>query len=394
MFLTRLELTQFRNFAAQELAFDRPFTVLQGPNGAGKTNFLDAVCYLATCKSHKSQTDAHSVSREVPSSALAFFDIRGRVRDAAGHEQLLRVFYGPGQTNGKARKILEADGLRRRAMDMMGRLRVILFIPQDTRLLSEGPGVRRRALDITLCQIDRAYFGALLQYQRVMRERNALLKRLRQEGRSPADGRLVQDTAYWDASLVGHGAQVMQARARWLRLLATRAQPFHDRMTGGREVLGLAYRPSVRAADAQAEDLGEVSRADWETAFARRLQESVATDLARATTGAGPHRDNVEFRSNDLLLGEYGSRGQQRTAIVAYRLAEVAGIAERCREAPLLLLDDVMSELDPTRQATVVEAVPKTSQVIMTTTAWDQFPRDFLAEAACWKVRGGRLQPV
>ena len=394
MFLTQLKLTQFRNFAEQELAFDQPFTVLQGPNGAGKTNFLDSICYLATCKSHKSQTDPHSISREVPSPALSFFEIRGTVRDAAGHEQVLRVFYGPGQADGKDRKILEADGLRRRAMDMMGRLRVILFIPNDTRLLSEGPSVRRRALDITLCQIDRTYFGHLLQYQRILRERNALLKRLRQQGNMLAGGRLEQETAYWNESLVSHGAKVMQDRASWLRLLATKAQPFHAQMTGGKEVLGLEYRPSVRIAHTKAEGLTEVSRADWEEAFARRLQESLITDLARATTSAGPHRDNVEFRSNDLLLSEYGSRGQQRTAIVAYRLAEVEGIEERCREAPLLLLDDVMSELDQSRQATVVEAVQKASQVIMTTTAWDQFPRNFLAEATCWKVRGGRLQPV
>ncbi len=392
MFLTQLKLTQFRNFAAQELAFDRPFTVLQGPNGAGKTNFLDAICYLATCKSHKSQTDPHSIHREVPSPALAFFEIRGTVRDAAGHEQVLRVFYGPGQADGRDRKILEADGLRRRAMDMMGRLRVILFIPNDTRLLSEGPGVRRRALDITLCQIDRTYFDHLLQYQRVMRERNALLKQLRQAGPGLPAGRLGQETAYWNEALVRHGAHVMQVRAHWLQRLAARAQPYQAQMTGGQEVLGLEYKPSVRIAKAEA--LAEVSRADWEEAFAHRLQELLTADLARAATGAGPHRDNVEFRSNDLLLSEYGSRGQQRTAIVAYRLAEVEGIAEQCREAPLLLLDDVMSELDQTRQATLVEAVHQACQVIMTTTAWEQFPREFLDAATCWKVRDGILQPV
>ncbi len=394
MFLTRLKLTQFRNFAEQELVFDRPFTVLQGPNGAGKTNFLDSICYLATCKSHKSQTDSHSINRAASSPALSFFEIQGTVRDPDGYEQALRVFYGPGQTDDRERKILEADGLRRRAMDMMGRLRVILFIPNDTRLLSEGPSVRRRALDITLCQTDKTYFGDLLQYQRVMRERNALLKRLRQQGNGVGGKRLTQETAYWNEALVHHGAKVMQARAGWLRLLAAKAPSYQAQMTGGMEELGLTYKPSVRATPSHVEDLAEVSRADWEEAFVRRLQESLATDLTRAATGVGPHRDNVEFRSNGLLLSEYGSRGQQRTAIVAYRLAEAAGIEERCQEAPLLLLDDVMSELDPMRQATVVETVHKANQVIMTTTDWDQFPQIFLESAACWTVRDGALQPV
>ena len=392
MFLTHINLTQFRNFAAQELKFEQPFTILQGPNGAGKTNFLDSICYLATCKSHKSQTDSHSINNEVTSPALSFFEIRGRVQDLAGNEQLLRVFYGPGE--GRSIKIFEADGLRQRAVDMMGRLRVILFIPNDTRLLSEGPGLRRRALDITLCQMDKGYFGHLLQYQRLMRERNALLKQLRQLGGGLASSRLEQETAYWNDSLVQEGAKVMQARAGWLRLLSARAQPYHARMTGEKEVLRLEYRPSVRATSSKEEDLAEVTLAEWEDAFANRLRESLSADLTRAATSAGPHRDNVEFRSNGLLLSEFGSRGQQRTAIVAYRLAEVEGIKELCQEAPLLLLDDVLSELDQTRQATVVEAVLKASQVVMTTTDWNQFPRKFLDQAMCWQIKEGKLQPA
>ncbi len=394
MFLTHLKLTQFRNFTEQEVTFDQPFTVLQGPNGAGKTNFLDSICYLATCKSHKSQTDSHSINSEVKSAALSFFEIRGTVRYPAGHEQSLRVFYGPGQTEGKDRKLLEADGLRQRAMDMMGRLRAILFIPNDTRLLSEGPSVRRRALDITLCQVDREYFGALLQYQRVMRERNALLKLLRQKAGALPAMRLEQETAYWNESLARWGAKVMQTRATWLQLLATEAQTYHAQMTGQAEVLDLVYRPSIRVDAAQDRELAEVPEVAWQEAFTHRLQESLSSDLMRANTSSGPHRDNVEFRSNDLLLSEFGSRGQQRTAIVAYRLAEVAGIKARCQEAPLLLLDDVLSELDQTRQGTVVAAVQESSQVIMTTTAWKQFPTEFLKNATRWEVRDGTLQPA
>lgn len=393
MFLAQLRLTQFRNFRSQELEFERPITVLQGPNGAGKTNFLDSVCYLATCKSHKSQTDPHSIHSDAPAGSLAYFEIRAAVRDSRGDTQDLRVFFGPGQADGRPRKLLEANGARQRAVDMMGRLRVILFIPQDTQLLSGGPGLRRRALDIALCQIDRAYFAQLLQYQQVLRERNALLKQLRLRGNLSAV-QVEQETGYWDDALVRTGAAVMSARASWLELLAHGARPYHARMTENREELSLDYRPSVRLAGELSVNPASASVSDWEAAFQTRLQESLADDLGRASTGAGPHRDNVDFRSNSLSLSEYGSRGQQRTAIVAYRLAEVGGVAERSGAAPVLLLDDVMSELDAARQATVVDAVRRVDQVIMTTTDWEQFPGDFLDEASLWNLREGLLQPA
>ena len=391
MFLSRLQLTQFRNFLQLDLALDQPFTVLQGPNGAGKTNLLDAICFLATSRSHKSQADSQSVHAGAASDALSFFEIAGTVVDDAGAVQNLRVFYGPRHAPGKESKILEGNGERLRALDLMGRLRAILFIPNDTRLIAEGPGVRRRALDITLCQIDRQYFRSLLRYQRILRERNALLKNLRADPVAVAPARLEEETAFWNRALARHGAQVMRARAQWLQLLAAQAAPYHAQMTQGQERLALTYRPSVRLPDA---DLTQADASVWESAFAGKLQETLPRDFARAQTSTGPHRDDFEFRSNDLLLSDFGSRGQQRTAIVAYRLAEAEGIRTRCREAPLLLLDDVMSELDETRRGTVVEAVQTLDQVIMTTTDWDHYPRRFLAQAACWKVRSGALQPT
>lgn len=397
MFLSHLHLTWFRNFQGLDLPLEQPLTVLQGPNGAGKTNLLDSICYLATSRSHKSQSDAQSVHVGIQADAIPYFEIAGKVVDRNGLAQTLRVYYGPREVQGQVAKMLQADGTRLRAVDLMGRLRAVLFIPADTSLIADGPGIRRRHLDITLCQIDRVYFQALLRYQRILRERNALLKNLRAAGQF-ASSRVEQEMHFWDGELVRLGGMVISQRAQWLQVLEEKARPYHTQMTLGQEQLDLAYRPSVRPPGSRrtetARDWAGIKAEEWQENFTRRLQETLSTDLARAATSVGPHRDDFDFRSNDLPLGKFGSRGQQRTAIVAYRLAEVEGIRARCQEAPLLLLDDVMSELDQTRQGMVVKAIRALDQVIVTTTDWTHYPDDFLDQAARWKVRAGTVQPA
>ncbi len=397
MFLSRLQLTHFRNFHYLDLAFDRAFTVLQGPNGAGKTNLLDAVCYLATSRSHKSQTDAQSIATDVSRESIPYFQIEGHVQDGAGLSQLLRVYYGPRELRGRVAKILQANGERLPARNLMGRLRAVLFIPEDTRLVSEGPGVRRRYLDITLCQVDRNYFDALLQYQKVLKQRNALLKQLRAAGHVSDTARVTAETRFWDESLIRYGVEVTYRRAQWLQQLVAIARSYHTRMTHDREYLDLVYRPSIRprgSQDAKWQEPVGITREEWQESFGQRLHDALFRDLGQSATSVGPHRDDFLFRSNDLLLSEFGSRGQQRTAVIAYRLAEVEGIRQQCRESPLLLLDDVMSELDDVRRTTVVEVIRSLDQVIMTTTDWSHYTDDFLGQASCWKVRNGTLVPA
>ncbi len=394
MFLSQLQLTHFRNFQHLDLAFARPFTVLQGPNGAGKTNLLDAICYLATSRSHKSQTDTQSIAASVSRESIPYFQIEGHVQDRTGLPQRLRVYYGPRELRGRVMKVLQVNGERMTARNLMGRLRAVLFIPEDTRLVAEGPGVRRRYLDITLCQVDQAYFDALLQYQKVLKQRNALLKKLRAAGQGADSTRVAAETRFWDESLIRYGAEVTYRRAQWLQQLVEIARAYHARMTHNREYLDLVYRPSIRprgSQDPKWQEPAGISLAEWQAAFDQRLQDARWRDLGQSATSVGPHRDDFLFRSNDLLLSEFGSRGQQRTAVIAYRLAEVEGIRQQCREAPLLLLDDVMSELDEVRRTTVVEAIRVLDQVIMTTTDWSHYTDEFLGQASCWKVRNGTL---
>ncbi len=397
MFLSRLQLTHFRNFHHLDLRLDQPFTILQGPNGAGKTNLLDSICYLATSRSHKSQTDAQSIAADVSRDSIPYFQIEGLVRNGAGSDQILRVYFGPRELRGRVSKVLQVNGERLTARNLMGRLRAVLFIPEDTRLVSEGPGVRRRYLDITLCQVDRAYFDALLQYQKVLKNRNALLKQLRASGYGADSFRVGDETRFWDESLIQYGVEVTHRRAQWLQQLVGIARSYHARMTHDQEYLDLVYRPSIRprgSPEAKWQEPAGITLEEWRASFSQRLQDSLQRDLGRSATSVGPHRDDFLFRSNDLLLGEFGSRGQQRTAVIAYRLAEVEGIRQQCQEAPLLLLDDVMSELDEIRRHTVVEAIDALDQVIMTTTDWSHYSDDFLGQATCWKVRNGTLTPA
>ena len=351
--------------------------------------------YLTTSRSHKSQSDAQSVAADRPEGTLPYFEIRGRVTDAQAMAQDLRVYFGPRGLRGPRVKALQVDGERVRAAQFMGRLRAVLFIPEDTRLVAEGPGVRRRAMDIALCQIDRHYFDSLLQYQKILRARNALLKRLRKSLSTFDSARVEAETHFWNRELVSRGADIMFARVQWLRLLEDTARAHHSRMTGNGEHLELIYRPSVRFPDEDVlPGLAARTRAEWEARFGARIEETLEGDFAQTVTASGPHRDDVLFRVNGLPLGEIGSRGQQRTAALAYRLAEVEGIRTRCQAYPLLLLDDVMSELDATRRGTVVETIRTLDQVIITTTDWSHYPSAFRDRAACWKVRDGALKPI
>ncbi len=394
MFLSHLQLTRFRNFQHLDLAFAQPFTVLQGPNGAGKTNLLDSICYLATSRSHKTQTDAQSLATEDRHGTIPYFQIEGQVCTGTGVQQRLCVYYGPRALRGQVTKILQVDGERVTARNLMGHLRAVLFIPEDTQLVAAGPGVRRRYLDITLCQVDQDYFDALLQYQKVLKNRNALLKRLQVAGHRTAAPAVRQELRFWDETLIQHGAAVTLRRAHWLQQIVESARSYHTRMTDGREQLDLIYRPAIQprgSQDAKWQNPACITLAEWQTAFGQHLQNALSRDLGQSATSVGPHRDDFLFRSNDLLLGKFGSRGQQRTAVIAYRLAEVERIRQQCREAPLLLLDDVMSELDEIRRTTVVEALEALDQVIMTTTDWSHYTDEFLGQAACWKVCQGTL---
>ena len=387
VFLKHLSLTNYRNYARLELDLPEQVILVQGDNAQGKTNLLEAIYYLATTRSPLVGSDRHLLSWAVAGEPMAFARIVGDVERTAGPARIEITLVreaSPGAVAGEPRlgRRFRLNGVDKRAIDLLGQLNVVLFLPQDIDLVAGPPALRRRYLDVTLCQVDAAYCRHLQQYNRVLVQRNSLLRRLRERRDDPAQLR------YWDEQLARWGAQVVQRRKEALRWLESAAAGIHRELSGGMEALALRYEASVSlpSGDGQALSPSDAMLASLERAHPRDMGAGVST--------VGPHRDEVRFLANGVDMGLLGSRGQQRTVALALKLAEVRFMAEETGEVPVLLLDDVMSELDRVRGGYVLGAVAAARQVIITATDVAPYPADFLQRAALWQVRQGAIMPA
>jgi DNA replication and repair protein RecF len=415
--LNHLSLTNFRNYSRLELNLPDRLTVLQGDNAQGKTNLLEAIHLLATGRSPRATAERELISWLALDGPLSYARLEadmGEGREAQRLELVLELA-PPQKTrdcaaanggNGPAiRKQVRINGVAKRALDLVGRLRMVLFLPEDIGLVAGAPGERRRYLDIALCQIAPTYCRALGEYNRVLAQRNALLKRLRDEGGDP--GQLT----FWDERMAEQGSVLLHQRSQAVRDLDRIAAGLHGDLTGGAERLRLVYLPALdlepaaggtpRNSNGKARMLREGAPAYharsrdelWEQ-FAAQLRRTRARELAAGISLLGPHRDDVAFSVDGRDLRAYGSRGQQRTGALALKMAEVQMMREAVGESPLLLLDDVMSELDAPRRQMLLEALAGVAQAIVTTTDWSDFSPELLAQARRLRVEGGRLLPV
>jgi DNA replication and repair protein RecF len=320
----------------------------------------------------------------------------------------VEVLYTPRQDGVNFTKQVKINGVSKRSMDLVGVLRSVLFLPEDVELVAGAPSERRRYLDIALCQIDPPYCRALSAYQKVLSQRNSLLKSLRdQEVRAPSTSANRQ-LEYWDTTLAQHGAIVLARRQNYVTELNALARRRHNELTGGRETLRVEYLPSFSLGPA---DDDEFRR--WKTGeaalpqagmdefvadsvqiaerFVEKITRRRSRELAAGITLYGPHRDDLRLLADGRDLRAYGSRGQQRSAAVALKLAEMYAMTEATGTAPVLLLDDVMSELDAKRRNTLLAALNGVNQAILTTTDWDDFALDFRKSALCLQVRAGDI---
>ncbi len=402
MHLRHLSLTNFRNYIRLELDLPLGLTIVQGRNAQGKSNLLEAIVYLATGKSLRAGNDAELVSWLVRDEPYPFARMAAEVARGEKRDQI-DITLLPSRGNGRFRKQVRINAVNKRAMDLVGMMRTVIFRPEDVDLVSGSPGQRRRYLDIALCQMSPDYCRALSHYQKVLTQRNALLRNLAERGRSGDAGAQLR---YWDEKLVESGGLVI-ARRQWLiHELEKDAAVLHLDLSGGVERLHLRYLPSFdpgrqpasRGAVISTAKLREqgVSYPDLtpeqaRASFLAHLYAGRDRDMAAGMTLIGPHRDDLGFYLGEQNLRAYGSRGQQRTAALASKLAEVAIMTRVSGEAPILLLDDVMSELDATRRAMLLEVIPQVRQAIVTTTDWDYFSSGLLDAANRLQVQEGRL---
>ncbi|MDD3825897.1 MAG: DNA replication/repair protein RecF [Anaerolineae bacterium] len=380
MRLTQLSLFNFRNYVRLVLDLPAGVTVLLGDNAQGKTNLLEAVYYLATSRSPHAGTDREVVNWLTPESEpLPFTRLVGKVSRAGGDLTIEITLTQQGEAEGRYRKQIRLNGVPHRAMDLLGHLNVVLFLPEDIALVSGPPGGRRHYLDATLCQIDPGYCRALSRYNQILTQRNALLRDLRERGGE------VGQLAFWDEQLVEHGALLVARRRECLGDLDELVREVHAELTDGAERLRLDYLPSLDLEN------GETVA----QAFVAQLRSLRTREIAAGVTLVGPHRDDMAFLIDGVNAGTYASRGQQRTTALALKLAEVALMSRATGERPVLLLDDVLSELDAHRRSFLLRVLDDgPQQSIITTTDLHVLPDAFVERCNVWRVSGGRLSAL
>ena len=356
--LRRLQLKNHRNYVQLDLAPGPGVNVFIGANGHGKTNLLEAVAMLALSSSPRARRELELVGPAGSGSR-----IQAEIDDGPARREISISLDVEGQ---RARRTIEVDGVRRRAIDLPGHFRVVLFWPDDLGLVKAGPELRRRFLNQMLVQVEPGYARALAGLRRVLEQRNSLLKRI-------ASGQGGDDMLHaWNQELVQVGGEIVAARARAVRELEPEAARCHAEIAPG-ERLEIHY-------EGPPENLAEA------------VNNSLAEDLKRGSTSVGPHRDDVPVLLDGQEARSYASQGQQRTAVVSLKLAEAALIENRTGERPLLLLDDVLSELDGERRAALLKEVAGGGQVIITSVEAGPFPPELMAGAMVWTVIEGKIQ--
>jgi DNA replication and repair protein RecF len=397
MHIEHLSLTNFRNYARLELSLPQRPIVLHGDNAQGKTSLLEAVYYLATSHSPYTTSDRQLIHWRTEQDPLPFARLTAEIVSREQAMQRLEVTLMIDNSTGtpRFRKNIRLNGVEKRVMDIVGLLTVVLFLPRDLALIEGSPAERRRFMDVTLTQVDRAYVEALENYERVLPQRNALLRRIAEERSRPAE------LAYWDDQLTRSGAVLIARRQQLLRQLEARAQAIHHQLTGGSEILTLRYQPSFLPTvegsgqlsfDVLGLDLHrELTAESIQPQFAARLQAEVRESVERGATLSGPHRDELRLLINGRDCGLYGSRGQARTAVMALKLAELEWMREHLGEYPVLLLDEVAAELDSKRRNFLLHSLQQAPQTLVTATDLDIFPPEFLQNADLLHVVEGQI---
>ena len=384
MYLRHLHLRQFRNYLDQKVNFDAAKTILVGDNAQGKSNLLESVELLSTLKSHRVSRDRDLILDGKPAG-----QIQANLERQVGNIELTLTV----RSQGRRTVAINGETLRRH-LDFLSILNVVQFSSLDLDLVRGGPEVRRHWLDRLLVQLEPVYAHILQQYNQVLRQRNALLKQIRQQKMAAETTGSInsispQELALWDAQLATTGARVIRRRQRVLQRLVPLASEWHRAIAGNMEVLQMEYLANVMV-DSK-ELIIQDSLEGVRQAFLEKIKVRAIAEQYQGTTVVGPHRDDVAFTINDTPARQYASQGQQRTLVLALKLAELQLIEQVVKEAPLLLLDDVLAELDLHRQNQLLEVITDRFQTLITTTHLGCFDGQWLQDTQILSVRSGQI---
>jgi len=342
MKIKSLELTNFRNYKNQKINLSENLNVIVGNNAQGKTNLLEAIFICAIGRSPRTSKD-----KDLVNWSSQFAKISLDIVKKIGKKEI-DIFLFPNQN--KAIKI-DKIGIKKIGQ-LMGNFNAIYFSPDELKLIKESPDERRRFMDIDLCQFDKNYFYTLHEYNQILQQRNKLLK--------SQDTKVLKDTIpIWNEQLARHGAKIILSRLNLIERLKKHAYIIHKNLTSDKEEISLTYQGYV------AEDENSLK-----LLLLKKYEENIDKDIKLGYTTVGPHRDDIKIEANNIDLRSFGSQGQQRTASLTLKLAELEVFNDNLGEYPVLLLDDVLSELDASRQNKLLEHVSNI-QTLVTCTDFD-----------------------
>ncbi|MFH1218822.1 MAG: DNA replication/repair protein RecF [Candidatus Peregrinibacteria bacterium] len=343
MKLTSLQLENFRNYSRHSLEFDpqKNITVLVGPNGKGKTNLLEAIYVLSLGRSFRTLHKDDLLTWD-----MDYMRCKGAVK-SDNESKDLEVFYS---NYPRQQRSFKRNEVSMKNSEYLGNLLTVLFHPEDLNMLYLSPSLRRRYLNILLSQTDKYYLQALTNYNKILKQRNSLLFQIRDKRFSRlSTTNLEADLDAWDTEIIEHGSYIIEKRTELTEFLATKLSPIYNSISGTKEKITLKYKSNTKG--------------DYE----KRLKSKRETDIKTAKTLIGPHRDDIVFYINSQPIQTSASRGEFRTLLLAIKLAEIQYIKQKTKKNPVLLLDDVFSELDKKRQNQLLKSI-KSCQTIITTT--------------------------
>ncbi len=400
MYIEHLSLTNFRNYARLEIGLPDAPILLHGANAQGKTSLLEAIYYLATSRSPYTTSDRQLIHWRTEEDLMPYSRLVAEISGKNGAYDRLEMtlmLETSGEGRQRFKKVIKQNGVDKRVMDIVGLVNVVLFLPQDLSLVEGAPADRRHFMNATLSQVDKPYFAALDKYEKILPQRNALLRRIG-ERRGSAD-----ELTFWDEQLIQTGSIIIAGRQRFLRELEITAQRAHYDLTGNKEQLTLRYQPNFTPTSNGSSQLSfdvlgldlhrDLDPAQIAPQFADKLKAEQKESIQRGATLSGPHRDELRLSINNRDSGLYGSRGQARTAVMSLKLAELQWMREKIGQWPILLLDEVIAELDSKRRAYLLERIDGATQTLLTTTELEIFTPEFLKRAALWRVEDGQIEP-
>ena len=373
MYIFDLQIANYRNYGRVDLKLDRGLNLFVGDNAQGKSNLLEAIYLLSTLRSSRASNDADLVRRDILSSDFPVARLSCEVERSAGNLELEVAIVGRStDASHRAGKRVRVNGVPKRASDAVGQMAAVLFTTLDIEVVAGPPLMRRRYLDMMISQVDRGYLRAMQRYAKVLQQRNSLLKRIQtREANS-------NELSFWDQELAHAGGVIMQARADALGHIVPQAAFQMDRLSDGLEEIELTYKPALAGLTDVDSPIDET---EWTARMLRALASVRGREIGAGATLVGPHRDDVLVQIDSLPADSFASRAQQRTAALSMRIAEASYLRRALGDDPVVLLDDVLSELDARRRRGVLEFIDSFQQTIVTAADPDRL-REVMTRAA------------